>query len=217
MKRNDLILVEELALPFLVSLPAAAKLASQYHRKWPVLCFLHGLDEGPPSDIYSGITAHGPLRPGSSALATSEFIVVAPQLPARGDLWRFHTDAVCEMVAWLHSTYDADRNRTYLTGFSFGGNGVFDVALHAPALWAALWPVDPTRVPESDPGLPVWFSSGEASRRNADRFMERLRLQSHGTPADDRIYQDEGLDHVGTATSAYRCDYIYEWLLARHA
>lgn len=215
MNRENLTLVKTLSLPFLLSKPA--EVPAQADRRWPVLCFLHGLEEGPPTEIHAGLTAHGPLRPGSSPLATSEFIVVVPQLPARGDLWSFHADTVCEMAAYLHAEHGGDRSRTYLTGFSFGGNGVFDIALHAPALWAALWPVDPTRVPPSDPGLPVWFSSGQASRHNGRRFMESLQLKDLKVSGEsDWVYLDEGLDHVGTATSAYRSDRIYRWLLARH-
>jgi poly(3-hydroxybutyrate) depolymerase len=216
MEQRDLILVESLALPFLLSIPKEGS-ESRQSGQWPVLLFLHGLDEGLPTKIQAGLTAHGPLSTRSSPLATSEFIVVAPQLPARGDLWRAYGDVVCEIATWVQSNHRGDRDRTYLTGFSFGGNGVFDVALPGPSIWAALWAVDPTRVPESDPGLPVWLSSGEASRRNNHRFIERLRLEPFGAGADDRVFLDEGLDHVGTASSAYRSDTVYQWLLSKHA
>ncbi len=217
MRQNNIVLVESAALRFLLSLPQGGSAGNENSRRRPVLCFLHGLGEGPPSDVYTGITAHGPLRPGSSSLAASEFIVAGPQLPVRGDIWRSYADAVSEIVAMVHSRYDGDPARTYLTGFSFGGNGVFDMALQNPSLWAALWPVDPTRVPEADPGLPVWLSSGEASRPRRTRFIERLRLQPPGAGSYERVYYDEGLDHVGTATSAYRNDTIYYWLLSKRA
>ncbi len=123
--------------------------------------------------------------------------------------------AVLEIIRQVHSGRGGDPRRTYLTGFSFGGNGVFDLALLAGPPWAALWPVDPTRVPVEDPGLPVWFSSGQASRYGRRQFMDRLRLKPVGTSgSEDRVYLDEGLDHVGTATSAYGADRIYAWLLA---
>jgi hypothetical protein len=211
MEQSDLQLIEGAALPYLLSLPEGEPSA-----KRPILCFLHGLDEGAPTGIYTGITRHGPLRLQSSPRATREFIVLAPHLPGRGDLWRFHADAVLEIVRQVQSSHAGDPQRTYLTGFSFGGNGVFDLALWESSMWAALWPVDPTRVPEQDPGLPVWLSSGQVSRFGRREFMERLRLSPLGTAgSDDRVYLDEGLDHVGTAASAYKDDRIYEWLLAK--
>jgi hypothetical protein len=90
---------------------------------------------------------------------------------------------------------------------------VFDLALAQPGMWAALWAVDPTRVPEHDPGLPVWLSSGEISRRRQAGFTAALGLEPAGT--GDRIYTDQGMDHVGTATLAYQDERIYRWLLER--
>jgi predicted peptidase len=210
MKAFDLQLMETAGLHFLLSLPEGKT------GKIPVLCFLHGYDEGAPADIRVGVTRHGPLRQGSAAIATREFIVVAPQLPERGDMWRFHADTVAEIVREVYSRHYGDPGSTYLTGFSFGGNGVFDLAILQPTLWSALWPVDPTRVPESDPGLPVWLSSGQVSRPRAEGFIERLRLQpAGGNDAGDRIYTDDGLDHVGTASSAYGNERIYRWLLSK--
>lgn len=114
--------------------------------------------------------------------------------------------------------HNADPARTFLTGFSFGGNGVFDLALMQPGSWAALWPVDPTRVPPQDPGRPVWFSSGEISRLRAGSFIRRLRLEPiQGAGPGDRVYEDRGADHVGTARLAYRDDRVYRWLLSRGA
>ncbi|UFS69398.1 hypothetical protein LPW11_16040 [Geomonas sp. RF6] len=213
MSANDFAVVHDMPLPYLLSLPVKSGEAAA---PFPVFIFLHGYEEGPPMELRDGITAHGPLRPGSSPLATSEFIVAAPQLPARGDLWRFEAEAVRDIVHQMHTRYGGDFQRTYLSGFSFGGNGVFDIALRLPDLWAALWPVDPTRVPESDPGLPVWLSSGDASRPRSRQFIARLQLEEPHTPSQQRVYADEGLDHVGTATSAYRNDGIYRWLLSQH-
>lgn len=205
-------LIESAPLRYLLSVPPSQETAGPR----PVLVFLHGYDEGAPTDIHRALTLHGPLRPGNPPIASEQFIVVAPQLPARGDLWLRSADAVREIVRQVQTEHEGDPRRTYLTGFSFGGNGVFDLALAQPGVWAALWAVDPTRVPSRDPGLPVWLSSGEISRRRQAAFNAALSLQ----PADagefgDRVYTDEGMDHVGTATLAYRDERIYRWQLAR--
>lgn len=214
MNRSDLHLAEAGGLSYLLSLPPGEPAG-----KWPILCFLHGLGEGPPLDIHSAIARHGPLRPGSAPSATRDFIVVAPQLPERGDLWRIYSEAVVEIVGQVQWGHGGDPKRIYLTGFSYGGDGVFDLALGEPGLWAALWPVDPTRVPPADPGLPVWLSSGEASRAISRQFIDFLQLHPPVAELDveDRIFVDEGLDHVGTATSAYRDERIYRWLLTKRS
>lgn len=150
----DITLVATRPLRYLLAAPAADVPAAQR----PVLCFLHGYDEAAPLDIHQALTRHGPLWPGAVLRVPEEFIVVAPQLPAAGDLWYRYADTVLEIVTEVQALGGGDPARTYLTGFSFGGNGVFDLALAQPGLWAALWPVDPTRPPPRDPLRPVWLS-----------------------------------------------------------
>lgn len=193
------------ALPYLISRPAENISGAR-----PVLCFLHGYDEGAPNNIRKSLTSHGPLRAGNPAFVAGEFIVVAPQLPLCGDLWRRYQAEVTSIVQHVQETCHGDRERTYLTGFSFGGNGVFEFGLTQPDIWAALWAVDPTRVPPVALTQPVWLSFGEVARRQKVRFVEVL-----GPASDDRRFVDEGADHVGAATLAYRDRMIYEWLL-RH-
>lgn len=207
-------LVESGPLRYLLARPPDASAAPR-----PVLVFLHGYDEGAPADIRSALTLHGPLRAGNPAVARAGFIIVAPQLPVRGDYWLRSADEVRDIVRGVQARHGGDPARTYLTGFSFGGNGVFDLGLALPELWAALWAVDPTRVPRIDPGLPVWLSSGAISRRIQTAFTDALRLErAGGRPLGDRVYTDQGMDHVGTATLAYRDERIYRWLLEhRHA
>ena len=182
----------------------------------PVLFFLHGYDEGAPMPIGDALTRHGPLRPGNPSAALSPFVVVAPQMPVRGDVWHRYAEHVRAIVKEVHAHHGGDPQRTYLTGFSFGGNGVFDLALLQPRTWAALWAVDPTRVPGRDPGVPIWLSIGEISSYRTRVFMNALRLRAgDGDAASDRIYLDQAADHVGSARLAYSDERIYSWLLAK--
>lgn len=210
MPSTDLQLVNSHSLPYLLSLPATPPGQAK-----PLLCFLHGYDEGAPLPIRDALTRHGPLRSGSAVRARAEFIVVAPQLPARGDLWHRHADAVQEIVREVQQAHGVDLERTYLTGFSFGGNGVFDLGLEQSELWRALWPVDPTRVPRHKPQQPVWVSGGEASRYREGGFRSMLGIGTGlSSDTDHCIYLDEGRNHVDTATFAYADDRIYHWLLS---
>ncbi len=214
MDDSRLLMIESAPLRYLISVP---NLPAPKTEMWPVLCFLHGYDEAAPLEIRKALTRHGPLRKGSSSRAANEFIIIAPQVPAPGgDVWYQYEDDVLRIVDEARRIYQGDEDRTYLTGFSFGGSGVFDLALIQYDFWAALWPVDPTRIPDSDPGCPVWLSFGEISRRAKNGFIRELGLKpAHSTIEADRIYLDQGQDHVGSATLAYRDDRIYSWLLSK--
>lgn len=182
--------------------------------KAPLLCFLHGYDEAAPTPLQRALTRHGPLHTAVPAEAIAPFIVVSPQLPVAGDLWHRHANAVHRLVRAVQRDYDADQTRCYLTGFSFGANGAFDLPLLQPNFWAAVWAVDPTRLPESQLQEPAWLSIGAVSRRQAYEFVDRLQSK----PPDEsllgaRVHLDEGEDHVGSARRAYADPRVYSWLL----
>ncbi len=211
---HRLVLIESSPLRSLLSIPLRC---GPQETLRPVICFLHGYDEAAPLEIHRALCRHGPLGRSSSPMALERFIVIAPQLPPPGgDVWFRYADSVRQIVQGLQKDYGGDPGRTYLTGFSFGGNGVFDLADLVPALWAALWPVDPIRIPHKDPGLPVWLSFGEVSRWHRAAFIRTLGLKDAGAgDTGDRVFFDQGKDHVGSAASAYADDRIYSWLLSQ--
>ena len=210
------------SLEYILSLPSAY---APQTGAWPVLCFLHGRGEGAKSrenesqPILKALTMHGPLRPGSSRQATDRFIVVAPQLlQSEKYEWDRYASAVRDIVEEVQKDYNGDyHGQTYLTGFSYGGDGVFDIALDQPSFWAALWAVDPTRVPKRNPGRPVWLSVGETSRGLQIPFEGLLGVQPATNHKNaDFLYFDRKENHVGTARLVYQDDQIYTWLLTKH-
>ncbi len=209
MKRGDLTLVTDYSLPCIVRAPATNLGAAR-----PLLCFLHGYDEGAPTNIVDALTRHGPLREGNPSLLIDQFLIVAPQLPAKGDIWLQYAAAVREIVLAQAQHHGCNSGRCYLTGFSFGGNGAFDLALEQSDLWAAAWAVDPTRVPPRKLDVPVWVSMGQAARHQREALIRTLELMSP-QQGGDRIWTDENADHVGTARRSYSDVLIYEWLLSR--
>jgi predicted peptidase len=176
----------------------------------PLLCFLHGYGEAAPIAIERALRRHGPLAAGAAPLAVRGFIVLAPQLPIAGDLWGRHADQVLTLIDDVCARQAVDATRMYLTGFSYGGNGVFDLALAQPDRWAALWSVDPTRVPQRAPKQPLWLSAGDVARAQHAPFVRALRLGAKG----ERVWADDGEDHVGSARLAYGDERIYRWLLS---
>ena len=181
----------------------------------PLLCFLHGYGEGAPLDIFDALSRHGPFRSLNPSTYKDRFVIVAPQLPLRGDLWYRYADTVRQIVLDEAKKFACDLRRLYLTGFSFGGNGVFDLSFAQTGMWAALWPVDPTRVPTQPITIPIWLSLGEISRLQGRSFIRTLGLDSAEiVTSPDRVWSDAGEDHVGTATQAYSDDRVYRWLLS---
>lgn len=198
-------------LPGLLSVPPGPAPSAG----WPLIFFLHGYDEAAPRPLERALTAHGPLNPNNLAAVREHFLLVAPQLPQAGDHWQRFDTAVLDILDRALAEHGGDPARCYLSGFSFGGNGVFDLGLRHAERWAALWPVDPTRLPPEPPETPVWLSIGQVARRLEMRFIERLDLApaSGDDPSGARLYLDEGADHVGSARLAYRDPRIYRWLL----
>lgn len=124
--------------------------------------------------IMEAMSRHGPLRDGNSRAAVDRFIIVAPQLPesAKGkSSWGRYAGEVRRIVAEVP---DRGPHQTFLTGFSFGGNGVLSIAADPTApddFWAAVWPVDPTEVAGSPRCRRIWLSMGERSRGFAGQFQ----------------------------------------------
>lgn len=167
-------------------------------------------------EIRQALTLHGPLRHRNACRMIQRFAVVAPQLPSPQSRWQYHVDEVLDIVRDVQSSCYCGPQRTYLTGFSYGADAVFEVARAASDLWAALWAVDPTGLPSRAPKLPTWVSIGEMSRAKRGEFEERPdSLSQADGEQGDFVCEDRGLDHVDTATAAYGDEKVYEWLLQR--
>jgi hypothetical protein len=207
-------------LPYLLSTPPPGEAGAAPTEPFPLLVFLHGLDEGAPEEIVAALSRHGPLARSAAGLARQRFVIATPQLPLRGDHWYRYAAAVEQIVGTLASTLPLLPGANLLTGFSFGGNGALDLGVEQPDLWRAVWAVDPTRVPASPLQPPLWISGGSVARRNAERFRATLELEFAGgetgpAATRQRVWEDAGLDHVGTARAAYSGDRVYRWMLDR--
>ncbi len=118
-------------LPFYESLPRGYN--DNTSKSWPVIIFLHGLDErgngttelsrvlsqGLPQKINQGeqleFTVNG---------VTESFIVLAPQLASSAQNWHFRL--VEAMIDHAIKTYRVDPSRIYLTGLSLGAFATWD-------------------------------------------------------------------------------------------
>ncbi|HYV48858.1 MAG TPA: hypothetical protein VFA20_28560 [Myxococcaceae bacterium] len=129
-----------------------------------LVCFLHGVGEsaegaGHTYDRLQRLLRHGSpaaLADGGSPLVEGH-LVLCPQLPER----RSWEQREAEWVDLLVS--DALREHgggagplpLLLTGFSRGGEGVFQLAAASKHRWSALWAVDPALRPDTPPPPPA--------------------------------------------------------------
>ena len=186
----------------------------------PVLCFLHGNGEHAGNmPIEQALAMHGPLKDDdlTRAALAGRFWVVVPQLAAPGgNVWGAYADDVVAIVESVGRVYGADPQRTYLTGFSYGGNGVFTVAARRPSPWAALLSVDPPLKPLPRTQHPLWLALGDRARTEA-AALQRLGFAAANEVDNsaDHIFIDYGEGHTETATLTYRDERVYNWLLSR--
>ena len=116
---------------FLPATPAAG-------RRPPVILFLHGSGERGDDGAKPTLVGIGPYI--RAHLDRFPAIVVFPQAPEQGE-WSGNLDLVFATLDAATREFHGDADRTYLTGLSMGGYGVWDVAMRAPERFAALAPV----------------------------------------------------------------------------
>ena len=168
-------------------------------------------------EIHQAMGRHGPLRAASSYLGREKFIVVAPQLPEGkgGDVWSSRAKDVRTILEKVTKEYHADPQRAYLTGFSYGANGVLEIASANPKLWAALWPVDPSRHVTKKVNLPTWLWFGtfqpQANTSNATGLAE---VNENAALKTNQGHTRLELDHPATSHFAYTQERPYQWLLS---
>jgi predicted peptidase len=103
-----------------------------------VILFLHGSGERGADGEKPTLVGIGPrIR---SDIDGFPAIVVFPQAPENGE-WSQVTPMVLAQLEAATREFGGDRRRTYLTGLSMGGFGVWDLALKQPGRFAALAPV----------------------------------------------------------------------------
>lgn len=203
----------------------------------PVVVFLHGSGErgddgAKPTQVGIGpyIRAH---------LDSFPAIVVFPQAP-EGSEWSANTDLVFATLDAASREFHGDAARTYLTGLSMGGYGVWDVALKAPDRFAALAPVcGAVRQPrkeratlfvaavahETDPyaaiarrlrGVPVWIFHGakdDLVPPNDDRLL--IAAFRAAGAADARHTEFPDANHNSWDPAYSQTPAFWDWLFAQ--
>ncbi|MGJ4803549.1 dienelactone hydrolase family protein [Luteimonas sp. SDU82] len=213
-----------------VFVPARATRAG----KPPVVLFLHG--SGERGDDNRSQLAVG-LGPHVRAHAADfPAIVVFPQAPAESE-WHEVADVALAQLDAATREFGGDPDRTYLTGLSMGGYGVWELALQQGYRFAALVPVcgglvHPRRpsmavtalAGEADPyaaaaqrlrGTPVWIFHGARDESVPADYSRRLHAALQAAGARDARYTEFPEAGHNSWDPAYATPELWDWLFAQ--
>ena len=185
-------------------------------RKYPTILFLHGRDER--GDDVEILKRHG-LPKLIVEQPDFPFIVASPQCPADSD-WSVEMDGVIALLDHIAMDYAVDLSRVYLTGFSMGVLGAYQLAFITPQSFAAMVVIsarrpDVLRAPDRATALkhiPIWiFHGAQDTRVPANESIEIERaLRDVSGNVRLTIYPDAGHD---AWTRTYENPKLYDWLL----
>jgi poly(3-hydroxybutyrate) depolymerase len=201
------------------------------HGLWPIILFLHGSGERGSEgmdETQIGLPQAIRLHPDRWP-----FVVVMPQIPFNHHHWTDPEMMQMAMTALDQDTkeFHGDRDRTYLTGLSLGGYGVYELARDYPHRFAAIVPVSggvfwsykpdrwresatlPTEYARAIGRTPVWIFHGAddnvVSAKQAALLYDALKANGGNV----RYWEYTGWRH-NAWDKAYANPELPKWLLA---
>jgi predicted peptidase len=202
-------------------------------KKWPVILFLHGsIEKGDDGVAQSKVCIGHVARTDPNRFPA---IIVMPQcrMDASWESGRMQAQALAALDA-SSKEFNGDRERTYLTGFSMGGYGTWNLAAKHPDRFAALavvsggivWPPD-VAIREPDPRanpyvntaqkvahIPVWVFHGDADQNVPFTESRRMVDALKALKAEVRFTEYQGLAHF-ICEQAYGEAGLPDWLFAQ--
>ena len=202
----------------------------------PVILFLHGSGErGDDGDkpVAVGIGTH--VR---AHLADFPAIVVFPQAPDNSEWSGASSRLALDALDAATREFHGDVRRTYLTGLSMGGYGVWELALLQPHRFAALVPISGALRPpsderalfvtpvasEADPyaalarqlhAMPIWIFHG--AKDDVVPLEDDRRTTAALKAAGNAVRYTEFPDANHNAWDpAYATPELWSWLFAQH-
>ena len=217
-------------LPYRIFVPAGYDEKQHY----PLILYLHG-GGGRGNDNTQQLDV-GPISLAKkSSVSDTPFIVLAPQCPssrkwmdkyvAAPPYLNHNQDkypesdivkAIIKLIEHTSRTYSVDKRRLYISGFSMGATGVWDIITRHPDMFAAAVILSG----ENDPSkgyklvdMPIWAFHGQldgiAPVENTRKMIDSIRA-NQGKKIKYTEYPDSG---HGINEQVYRNEPIVEWLL----
>lgn len=148
-------------------------------------------------------------------IVAEEFITVTPVLDMN-DGYGWNASVLTSLLDTIMSQYRADPARVHVTGFSMGGYGTWDLALHTPDRFATLSPVcgggDKLRV-SLIKDIPQWVHHGELDDIVPIGASEEMVKALNAVGAKEvkfSRYPDAAHD---SWTEAYNNPELWRWML----
>lgn len=183
----------------------------QNNKPLPLIMFLHGIKKR--GNDLSLLDGYGLIHIAEQN-AEFRYIVVAPQCPA-DTYWSENRTYLLEILEEVIREYLVDRKRIFLTGFSMGGHGAFDLAAKTKDIFAAVAPIAGWyKVNEAMnlTSIPIWAFHGEEDDVvpiSASESMIHAIIDQGGNP---RFTRYPGLDHSHVVMfETYRNPELYTW------
>lgn len=199
------------------------------HHRWPIILFLHGIGERGSEGMWQtqvGLPAAVRDHP-----ERWPFIIVMPQCP-HDHYWTDPSMLAMAMAALKQESaeFNADPERTYLTGLSLGGYGVWELARLYPDRWAAIaiasggifWSYSPERwrgiatlpaeYARAVGHTPIWLFHGSNDHTVPTRESELMFEAVKANGGHIRLWIYQGLGH-NSWTRAYDEPDLPRWLL----
>jgi acetyl esterase/lipase len=199
-------------------------------RQWPIILFLHGRGERGSEGMWQ--TQIGLPEEVRDHPERWPFVIVIPQCP----LPEHWTDPKIMQMAMAaldqeSAEFHGDPERTYLTGLSMGGYGVWELARQYPHRWAAIaiaaggifWSYEPDRWQQESTlpaeyaqavgRTPLWLFHGTDDTTVSPRQDELLFDALKAAGGQVRFWLYQGLAH-DCWSRAYNEPELPRWLLA---
>ena len=184
--------------------------------KYPLILSLHGIGE-------RGNDLQQLKRDGLAKILdgynTFPFIVVSPQCPTSTEWYYDRTDTLLkQLMDDVLARYPVDTARVYLTGYSMGGIGSWDMAIRYPNLFAAVAPIAARGEAYANicgmKDVPVWAFHGAKDDVVALFKAEAIvkALQDCGGTVQLTVYPDAYHD---SWSRTYNNPGLYNWLLSQ--
>ena len=175
-------------------------------RTWPLRVALHGGVGRTPPD-----PDEKPARPLSNRIPSAGELVLHPRAWSGSEWWAWQQVAnITTLVNRVRRDYNVDESRTYVTGISDGGTGVYFLAMRAATLWAACLPQNGHPLVLANPAsgadgqlfagnlvnCPMRIVNGGRDQlypaASVTPFVEMFR--KGGIPVDFQVYPEAGHD-----------------------
>jgi predicted peptidase len=202
-------ITKNVQIDYLISFPDGY---ADQTREWGLIVFLHGMDMR--GDNVTQLLNYGLLEAANEGNLSLPFVVAVPQCPSES-YWNMERDAVTALIEELSANHRVDGRRIYLIGYSLGGYGVWDLAIHNPKMFAAIVPLSSggqVSKAEKLKDISIWaFHGAKDDIVPIEQMTDMVSaIEKHQGNVRLTIYPDLGHDIMRETLSNQE---LYSWLL----